>query len=373
MPKTWCIALVFGASAAAGCHSPTTAQAGDAGAAPADAGLMGAADAGWDAGIDAGAETDADGGTDAGIDSDAGGDNDAGAFDDAGSEVDAGVAIDAGHVDAGVPYDVDGPVPYTMMAQQVSNGGQTYTVTTYLPTTTGGHPLVSFWCGTQQTAAGYAPYAQRLASYGIAMMITDDPGVLATTDSLLPTAVYLVETWAPMTFGGSVDLSHVGLSGHSRGGALTLFAAEQGLSGKVTAWLGLDAVDNPLQNSTLARTNLPQIGIPTGFLGAAVATDCAPTSENYVTLYPLAPSPSVAVAFNGANHTQFEAPTGCTLCGLCMPAGTADETVVLSHAVRYFTAYFARELLGDTTVGPAFEGAGAAADVAAGVVTISSK
>jgi hypothetical protein len=317
-------------------------------------------DAGGD---DAGVELDA-GGDDAGVELDAGGD-------DAGVELDAG--IDAGAVDAGGRYDVDGPVPFTMRTDRVSMGGPTAAITTYLPSTPGAHPLVSFWAGTQQTAAGYAPYGQRLASHGIAMMIANDPGILNTTSSIVPTAVYLVDTWIPANLGSSVDLTHIGLSGHSRGGSLTIFAADQGLRGKVVAWLGLDAVDNPLQNLTLSRTVLPNLGIPTAFLGAAVATDCAPTSSNYVTLFPLASAPSVLVAFNGANHTQFESPDGCLACGLCMPAGTADEDIVLPAALRYFTAFFARELLGDTNVGPAFEGAGAADDVASGVVTISSR
>jgi hypothetical protein len=47
--------------------------------------------------------------------------------------------------------------------------------------------------------------------------------------------------------------------------------------------------------------------------------------------------------------------------------------VVLAYATHYFTAFFARELLGDAGVGAAFEGVNAAADVVAGRVVISSK
>ena len=53
--------------------------------------------------------------------------------------------------------------------------------------------------------------------------------------------------------------------------------------------------------------------------------------------------------------------------------GTADASGVLTYSVRYLTAFFARELLGDKSVGNAFEGAGAAADVKAGLIQISSK
>jgi hypothetical protein len=46
---------------------------------------------------------------------------------------------------------------------------------------------------------------------------------------------------------------------------------------------------------------------------------------------------------------------------------------VLDASVRYLTAFFARLLLGDTSVGAAFAGAGIHADVADGVVTVESK
>jgi hypothetical protein len=55
------------------------------------------------------------------------------------------------------------------------------------------------------------------------------------------------------------------------------------------------------------------------------------------------------------------------------PDSPTDAEVVLAYSVRYFTAFFARELLGDAAVGAAFEGAGASEDVAAGHVTVSSK
>jgi len=45
----------------------------------------------------------------------------------------------------------------------------------------------------------------------------------------------------------------------------------------------------------------------------------------------------------------------------------------VAYSVRYLTAFFARELLADVSVGGAFEGAGAAADVNAGLIEISSK
>jgi hypothetical protein len=156
---------------------------------------------------------------------------------------------------------------------------------------------------------------------------------------------------------------------------VSLLAAEGGLKGKVVAWFGLDPVDNQFGAGpgVFARTNLSKIGIPTAYVGAEVTSNCAPAADSFPMLYPASPSPSVLILGKGAGHTQLEASTGCTACGICSPAGTADPDVVLAYAVRYFTAFFARELLGDASVGASFQGAGAPADVAAGTVTVTSK
>jgi hypothetical protein len=154
-----------------------------------------------------------------------------------------------------------------------------------------------------------------------------------------------------------------------------LLVAEHELAGKVVAWFGLDPVDNQfgMVPGAFARTDLPDIGIPTTFLGASVTSNCAPAADSYPTLYPLAPSPSVLIVGEGAGHTQLESPDACTACTICTPEGTADPKVVLAYAIRYMTAFFARELLDDASVGATFDGAGGPEDVAAGLVTISSK
>ena len=301
---------------------------------------------------------------------------------DAGS-ADAGTpAADAGPVGVDAPpdprdagpaarYGADGPIPYTTMSTTVTNGGDSFDVTVYLPTGPGPFPAVSFSCGSTQSAAGYLPYAERLASHGIAMFLTDDAGVFTNTADIVPNAVYLVETWIPESF-PTIDTARIGLGGHSRGGAVSLLAAEHGLRGRVVAWFGLDPVDNQflMAPREYARTDLPMIGIPTGFLGAEIGGNCAPAADSYPTLAPLAPDPTVLIVGLGAAHTDFEVPAACTACDACSPDGTVDPAVVLAYAVRYFTAFFARELLGDAAVGPRFEGAGGPEDIAAGLITV---
>jgi hypothetical protein len=81
----------------------------------------------------------------------------------------------------------------------------------------------------------------------------------------------------------------------------------------------------------------------------------------------------VLITAVNASHTEFELQSACVDCGVCVPMGTANQQVVLAYAVRYLTAFFARELLGVASVGTTFQGAGGTADQAAGLVQITSK
>ena len=124
-----------------------------------------------------------------------------------------------------------------------------------------------------------------------------------------------------------------------------------------------------------ARTTIATIGVPLAFIGEttdSAASSCAPAADNFLVLYGASASPAVAITAIDADHTMFELPADCSFCTLCT-AGTASQPTVLATAVRYLTAYFARQLLGDASVGAAFEGAGIDQDVSAGIVSIVSK
>jgi hypothetical protein len=282
--------------------------------------------------------------------------------------------------DGGAGYGGDGPVAYTMTTASVANGSDTFTVNLWIPGSAGPHPVVSFSPGLQQVSAPYFGYATRLASWGFVVLMRDDAGLLVSGDTIAADLSYTVGTWLPTqntTSGsplfGKVDVSHVGLAGHSRGGQTTLYAAETGLHGKVQAWVGLDPVNTAYSAGTAPSTNLPSIGIPTTYIGAGVMTNCAPSGDDYLSLYAVSPSPSIAITVANASHSQFEDLSVCSLCNVCTPVGTANPPTVLALAKKYLTAFFARELLGDASVGTLFQGAGAAADEASGAISIVSK
>jgi dienelactone hydrolase len=275
-------------------------------------------------------------------------------------------------------YDSEGPVPYVVYPASVDGK---FLVAVYQPTSSGAHPVVLLAAGFLQTASAYAPYARRLASYGITAVLRDDPGLLADAAGVASDLAYVVTTWLPAENGRlfsplarHVDLAHVGLAGHSKGGQAALLAAEV-LPGRVRAALALDPVDS----GGSARGGLGALGIATAFLGETtdatggiLGVPCAPAADNYQVLFGDAASPSVAITIVGADHGQFEDPLFCAFCGLCT-AGSSSAGAVLGLARRYATAFFARELLGDASVGATFAGVGAATDEAAGAIQLTAK
>lgn len=335
----------------------------------------GGREAGGDGGPDAGESASVDAGdpsADAGDPSPDAGD----------PPVDAGG--DAGPLPAGYGiYDEDGSEPVTTTTLDVvTDTDHSFELLTFVPGSPGPHPVVTLSPGTQQPAEAYTSYGERLASHGFVVVIRDDPGVFTSTPTVVEDLAYVVTTYLPAhhedsgsPLFGKLDLERVGLAGHSRGGKASLLAAEHELHGLVLGWFGLDPVDSStFADGEFALYDLPTVGIPTAFLFAEIESNCSPASTTAAALWPPAPAPTVMITGLGAGHMQLEDREACIGCqGLCTPGGTAPDVVVLRYAVRYLTAFFARELLGDDTVGPAFSGAGAARDVSDGLIAIEIK
>jgi len=272
-------------------------------------------------------------------------------------------------------YGQDGPLTVSTKSESASSGASTFTVQTFLPSGAGPFPVVVLSSGLQQPAAGYAPYAKRLASWGIAAVLRDDPGFGSSSTSLQADVEGLVTTWLATADGGKFDASKVGLAGHSRGGQVSLLAAENGLLGKNKGLFLLDPVDSS-QGGTMARTKVGMLGVPLAMIGETTDStgglggmSCAPAADNYQVLYAAASAPALAITAVNGDHVMFEDPASCSFCTLCT-AGTANAATVLATSVRLMTAFFAKNLLGDASVDATL---GTAADVAAGTVTVVSK
>ena len=291
---------------------------------------------------------------------------DAAVADDLGAP--AGDLASAADLAAALLYDDDGPEPYTTMQMTASGDGKSIPISVYVPSTAGARPLVVVSSGLQQPGAAYAPYARRLASWGIIAVTRDDPGVLAQAPSVADDIAFVVG-WLPTALPGRVDAAKLGLAGHSRGGMASLLAAEGALHGKLAGFFGLDPVDS----NGAAAMSLGAIAIPSVFLGettdAAGSMACAPADQNYDVLWHAAPSPSLELTAVGADHTEFEDPASCAFCTLCTK-GSADGAVVLRYSTRYLMRFFARTLLADARIDATLN---SAADVAAGLVVAATK
>lgn len=270
-------------------------------------------------------------------------------------------------------YDKDGPFTSSSKTEKASNGKSTFNVVVYTPSGKGPFPVVILSSGLQQPAAGYAPYAKRLASWGIAAILRDDPGVGTQSTSLQADVEGEVTTWLPTADGNAYDTSKVGLAGHSRGGQVSLLAAENGLLGKTKGLFLLDPVDN---SSASVKPKIASLGVPLAMIGETTDSsgglggmDCAPAADNYASMYTLAASPALSITAAGADHVMFEDPANCSFCGFCTK-GTADAAKVLALSERLMTSFFAKVLLGDKSVDATLN---TAADVKAGTITVDSK
>jgi dienelactone hydrolase len=314
----------------------------------------------------------------------------------------------ANAADGGGKYGADGPLAVRIETLSAPSPYGAFAATAFIPAGRGPFPVVILSSGFMQKGAAYAPYARRLASWGIIALLRDDPTLLSDlgqaaglgeghrsiirtpaptrdvnaaglTNRLASDLLYEVEWLAgpartdpASPLYRKIDRNRIGLAGHSYGGQASLLAAAR-LRGRIKGVFGIDPVDPPLGSQ--ARDTLTKIGAPVVLLGEtenAWLLSCAPSWFNYQMLYRYAPSGATMITAAGADHTMFEDPANCSFCFLCLP-GTADASEVLRYSVRYLAAFFARELLADRSVGARFEGAGAAEDVKTGRIEMSVK
>jgi hypothetical protein len=338
-----------------------------------------------------GSETSPDGGrpgTDSGVPSPDsgrprvdGGSSDGGSSpDDGGSpSTDGGTPTDGG-TSPSTPPDVMGPRTVTTTMGSVMRGSRTTPVVAHVPSGTGTFPLLVFAPGFQVESRRYAPLCDRLASHGFVVVRADaddgNPFIPGSTSHLeMRDDLVAVIGWATSSapFAASVDASRIGVLGHSLGGKLSTMVTAA--DARVRALLGIDPVDGgggPLGPSPATPDIVPSqsagITVPVGFIGETVngtasggpfAMACAPLAENFQQFYASTTMASWAAEWDIANadHMDFVwDKAGCMTCGLCMPAGTADENAVRAATATLAVAFFRRHLRGESSMEPYLTG-----------------
>lgn len=311
-----------------------------------------------DPGIDAGPPAEDSGGTEL--------DAPAPELDAPAPEPDAPVApgADGGPVPSGADPNEVGPHAVTRSSTTVS--GVTYVA--FLPALPAGAraPLVLVKHGFQLATSNYAMLCERLASHGFVVVGVDTAGGIFGGPTNLDerNATIAALDWAITTapFAGSIDADRIAVLGHSRGGkvAVMVAAAEP----RIDAALLLDPVNGCGPGSPYSAT-CPDVrgpslagslAMPVGVMGETNnATGgfmpCAPTAQNYQTIYDALPAATWAVewTFTGADHMDFTDDGGGTAGAFC-PDGPGDDAVIRADVRTLVVAFMRRHLGGETAM-----------------------
>lgn len=231
-------------------------------------------------------------------------------------------------------------------------------LTIYLPQKTGSMPGILFLHGFQLGPGHYASYATLLASHGYIVILPQLPGsiIIPKTHLALKGYIIAILDWMEDNAGnaqgilqGQLDMSRIGIGGHSMGGKLSMLVASE--DDRPKASFNIDPVDagppignNPVDYPSVTPELMPQIDIPLGLLGETTNSTglqpCAPAEDNFQQYYIHATSPAIQIETLGANHMSYLDNPDCGLpCSAC-PAGTANDDTVRKLTQRYMTAFY---------------------------------
>lgn len=339
--------------------------------------------------VDPGGQSGADAG---GVARDGGGGADAAAARDTGAGDGASGGGDGGAGDGAASGisdpNADGPFAYAEKdaTTTIAATGDSVAIHVAYPTAAGTYPVVVVAHGFQLSPSLYKSYVQRLATFGYVAMTVDFPTSLLGNDNPAEAKDLLGGLdWAKAdaTLGPLVDVTTVGMTGHSLGGKLALLAAST--DARVKAVIVLDPVDGGANGCSAPKCVtvadlMPGLHIPTGFLGETTDASggfqsCAPAASNFTTFYAKTNTPSFQVTVLGANHMSFLDDVSacgftCTLCN----AATAPNAQVNGLAKAYVVAFYERWLRGKTAYDAYLTGAQAQARyVATNQISLVSK
>ncbi|MCU0676797.1 MAG: alpha/beta hydrolase fold domain-containing protein [Myxococcota bacterium] len=212
---------------------------------------------------------------------------------------------------------------------------------------------------------------ERLASHGFVVVGIDSGGGGFGIPTGGPTnveerdGVMAAIDWATTSapFAASVDDERVGVAGHSRGGKVSVMVAAA--DARIDATLLLDPVNGcgPGQSYSASCPDVTSaafagaLRMPVGVMGETNnATGgfmpCAPTAQNYQTIFDAITMSSWAVewTFAGADHNDFTDDGGGALGAFACPDGPGDDAMIRAQWRAMMVAFFRRHLAGDTAM-----------------------
>jgi predicted dienelactone hydrolase len=310
-----------------------------------------------------------------------------------------GVRPDAGSAaDERMDPAVAGPYAVVRDAQTLEVGPpssrERVELTVFVPDGADVAPLVLFHPGFRVASDNYFSYGEHLASQGICVIFVDPPDALFGGPTHAQMATYLgdVLDWVETEngggrFGTAIDLTKVGLAGHSMGGKLSLLFASQ--DARPIAVAGIDPVDaagGPFREPdddypSVTPERMAQVSVPLLLIGETVngtcsgnfCQPCAPTEDNFQQYFEHATSPALEIDVFGANHMSFLDNPDCGfVCSVC-PAGSDDPTETRQLTQKYLSAFFQLHLFGRTPAREWLLGENMDLDVQANRVQVRAK
>lgn len=264
----------------------------------------------------------------------------------------------------------------------------TLDLTLAIPSGTGPFPLVVFTHGFMLSPDMFLSYGERLASWGVAVVMPQMPGSLSSPKTHQEQAGYLaaILDWA-LSAGaqeslGEIHPERIGLAGHSMGGKLSFLLASQDTRPK--AVFGVDPVDSGPPTDfdqedypSVTQGRMSDIRVPFVALGETLNGEgglaCAPAAGNFQQFFAHAQSPALEIDMLGANHMSFVDDPDCGLPCMICPKGTDDPAVTRALTLKYMTAFFLATLSGRGELYDYLTGTRMQADVSAGLVSVNTK
>jgi pimeloyl-ACP methyl ester carboxylesterase len=245
----------------------------------------------------------------------------------------------------------------------------------------GPRPLIIFGPGFSAPMNLYFSYGEHLASYGYVVALRNNYVIshvgLAQSTSAIIDWIQDQESQPASLFHGKLDFDHIGMSGHSMGGKISLLTAYY--DDRVKASATIDPVDmNPLPTPAYPSVTpelMPDIHIPTLFIGSSDGGACAPQAENYHQYFLVANEPSTEIEIINSGHVTFcDLPDAIVNAAtLICPTGGGDFEQIRMLTSRYVTAFYKVVFDGKTEYNYYLTGEGMANDVAGGLVATDHK
>jgi pimeloyl-ACP methyl ester carboxylesterase len=249
-----------------------------------------------------------------------------------------------------------GPYEVEEIRTTLVRNGRSIPVVAEVPKGASPMPAMVFLPGFKIDSQSYAQTTKYLASHGFVVIRADPPGgLLSANHEEMSLDASAAIDWAADAKGqlqGKVDITKIGVAGHSMGGKLATMTAIR--DSRVKALFAIDPVN--LRDPDVVGSSIKDLKVPFGLVGET--TDAvgpflrpavAPKEANYQTFFEGSNNaPWVKEwTLEGADHFDFVDDGGGALAALTSNGGSADSDKVLQTTRSLLTAFARQHLKGE--------------------------